>query len=188
MTPVFSLEGIDGSGKSTQQKLVTKFLEENGLKVATPTSPSHNILGEFIRSNVRQLEPGLRNRLFLLDIEYIDDTIPPDCDTVLWDRHVDSFYASNPEMDLEEAAKLTEGITPPLKTFFLDVDIETIMKLRTEVHDHHTIPEWLKMKAERYRELAQVEANLGRIVTIDGTLPPDEITAQISSVILEHTL
>jgi dTMP kinase len=184
--PTFSLEGIDGSGKSTQQLLVQQALESMGIQVALPTSPSHNVLGELIRSNVNELEPSLRNKLFLLDIEHTAESIGRDnqVDIVLWDRHIDSFYTSNPEMSPAEARTLTSKITVPRKTFLLDVSVEVIMKSRGEVHDHHTIPEWLEMKVDRYKELAMSYPD--RIIVIDGNAPRDEVTSQIVGSVLEH--
>jgi dTMP kinase len=186
IVPLFSLEGVDGSGKSTQQKLVSQYMDVRGFVIATPSSPSHNQLGEFIRANVRELEPNLRNRLFLLDMEYIVETESSKSayDAMLWDRHLDSFLTSNPEMTIDEALVMARNVVPPTRTFLLDVSVDTILHGRKDVHDQHTVPEWLELKAARYREAADRWPE--RIEVIDGTLPRDQITAHIGQTMLGY--
>ena len=43
------LEGIDGSGKSTQIKLLKEWLENNGFNVETITEPTDMEIGRLIR-------------------------------------------------------------------------------------------------------------------------------------------
>jgi len=182
---IFSLEGIDGSGKSTQQELVRNELLSSGITIATPTCPSHGVLGEFIRDNVRDLDPRLRTKLFMLDIEHENLALSEqeEIDAVLWDRYIDSFYTSNQEMTAEEATQVTSHLDSPVRTFFLDVPIPVIMNDRKEAHDHHTIPEWLEMKRARYLDLAGVHTD--RIEVIDGTIDKITIAKHISAVILD---
>jgi dTMP kinase len=172
------LEGPDGSGKSTQARLIKDSLESDGLSVELLKSPDVTLLGEFIRTNVRELEPWLRNQLFLLDIEASLKKVEgkKDC-IVVWDRYVDSFYASNKEMNFEEAEALTARLPKPQKTFFLDLSSQHIFSERRETLDHHSIPEWLQQKSERYHEIIEREPE--RMVCIDARKPIQEITQQI---------
>lgn len=66
---MFNLEGIDGSGKTTQIPLIKKSLERAGFTVHIFKNPSTSMLGEFIRKNVKSFDPWLRNRLFVLDMQ-----------------------------------------------------------------------------------------------------------------------
>jgi dTMP kinase len=43
------LEGLDGSGTTTQAKLLTELLKKRGYKVELTTEPSNNIIGGLIR-------------------------------------------------------------------------------------------------------------------------------------------
>ena len=45
-----ALEGIDGSGKSTQVKLLREKLEQAGLKVYTTAEPTESPIGKIIRN------------------------------------------------------------------------------------------------------------------------------------------
>lgn len=181
---IFSFEGIDGSGKSTQTDAVAKELGKLGLTAVVLRSPRHDLFGEFIRRNVRELDPWLRNRLFLLDIEVsLREEAEVHTDAVLlWDRYIDSFYASNPEMTLGDSSNLTAALPLPLRTFFLDIDPSYIFEERADVVDEHSVPEWLQLKSERYGELATLFGD--RILAIDARQPQDEITKQIITEIV----
>ena len=117
---MFSLEGIDGSGKTTQIPLIKGSLDRAGFTIRIFKSPNTNLLGEFIRKNVRIFDPWLRNRLFILDMQatLMDQEKNFDPNVVLlWDRYIDSFYTSNPEMTLKEADLLVAEMPLPVKTF-----------------------------------------------------------------------
>jgi len=186
---MFSLEGPDGSGKTTQIPLIKSSLENNGYEVQILKSPDTTILGEFIRKNVRHLKPWLRNQLFLLDIKTTLNKIKSTDDKFhkiyLWDRYIDSFYTSNKEMNLNESTSLVKNLPRPIKTFLLDIDPKYIFSERQSCLDHHSDPEWLKQKVERYRELAGLEPS--RFVTIDARLPIEEVTKIITQEV-EKTL
>ena len=48
------LEGIDGSGKSTQTELLGNYLLKNGFKVKTIQEPTNNKIGKLIREILTQ--------------------------------------------------------------------------------------------------------------------------------------
>lgn len=179
---MFSIEGIDGAGKSTQVTAVKELLQEMGLKVRTLKSPSNTLLGEFLRKNIAKIEPTLKHQLFLIDIlESLKNISETDDEIILWDRYIDSFYISNQEMTLNEAVEFTKDLPKPVKTFFLNISIEDIFSERADsVHDHSSI-EWLKLKSNRYSELVKNESD--RIIVLDGRQPISEITKQIVSEI-----
>ncbi len=179
----FSLEGIDGCGKSTQLRLLREEIEKCKFRVAALCSPSTSPLGEFIRENVRQLEPWVRTELFLLDIRCsIQQASGNGADILLWDRYVDSFYASNPEMTEEEAELITANLPKPTKTFFLDIEPRYVFSERAQVVDHHCDPKWMAMKATRYQALLTRYPE--RMVRIDARQEQGVITNQI----LQHIL
>ncbi|MEK9147137.1 MAG: hypothetical protein AAB639_02985, partial [Patescibacteria group bacterium] len=101
---------------------------------------------------------------------------------IFWDRYVDSFYASNREMNVEEAERITTGLPKPTKTFFLDIDPQYVFSERAQAIDHHCDPKWMEMKASRYRELLARYPE--RMVRINARQEEGKITAQILREIL----
>ncbi len=176
---MFSLEGPDGSGKSTQIPLIKESLKKRGYEICILKSPDTTLLGEFIRKNVRELDPWLRNQLFLLDISYTLKKVENIKQPVifLWDRYIDSFYTSNKEMSLQESIDLIKDLPRPSKTFLLDMESRYIFIERQATLDHHSDPVWLNLKVERYHELANLEPE--RFIKIDARLPIVEVTRQI---------
>lgn len=179
---MYSLEGIDGAGKGTQAGRIKDILQASGIEVELLKSPDTTLLGEFIREHVRELDPWVRDQLFLLDISTTLRRITSDSSKIwLWDRYIDSFYASNRDTTIEGAQELVASLPRPEKTFLLDVEPQYIFDKRKQALDHHSDLLWLQMKAERYQELLDREPE--RIVKIDGRQPPEEITEQIVRVI-----
>ena len=182
---MFSLEGIDGSGKTTQMTLIKGSLERAGFTVRIFKSPSTNILGEFIRKNVKVFDPWLRNRLFVLDMQTTlmdqDKDLDPNA-ILLWDRYIDSFYASNTEMTLEEADILVAEMPVPIRTFWLDIEPTIVLSERKETINEHSDPEWLTFKQQRYKELLQRDPQ--RIIRVDGKRPVEAVTNDVTKEIL----
>jgi len=71
LSKTFSLEGIDGSGKTTQIREVSSALKELGYNILVLKSPSDTLFGNFIRANVKTLDKQLIRDLFLLDIKLV---------------------------------------------------------------------------------------------------------------------
>lgn len=183
---MFSLEGIDGSGKTTQVPLIKEALELVGFSVLVFKSPSTSIFGEFIRKNVRTLNPWLRNRLFILDMQITlmdqEKKLDPRA-VIIWDRYIDSFYTSNTEMTIEEADNLVAQMPTPIRTFWLDVEPTIVLTKRSEVTNEHSDIDWLTTKQKRYSEL--LHRNPQRIVRIDGQQPVELVTRLIVEEIIK---
>lgn len=181
LSKTYSLEGIDGSGKTTQMREVSSALKELGYNVLVLKSPSDTLFGNFIRANVKTLDKQLLRDLFLLDIKN-QQRFADEYDVIIWDRHVDSFYSSNSDMPLEEYKQIYETLGFPEKTFFLDLDPSVITEQRKDVVDHHVIDSWQQEKRKRYLELEKLFPE--RIIKIDATSKISDIRDQIVSEIV----
>ena len=67
-----TLEGIEGSGKTTQIGRLADFLEQNGITCVTTRQPGGTVIGEHIRSILlnpenEALEPMTELLLYLAD-------------------------------------------------------------------------------------------------------------------------
>jgi dTMP kinase len=68
---LLALEGVDGSGKSTQGRLLAASLEKQGREVILTGEPTHGLLGSklraYLQGNQRHLTPGEELALFMAD-------------------------------------------------------------------------------------------------------------------------
>lgn len=184
LEPMFSFEGIDGSGKTTQVVRVTQELIKREIEAKSVKSPSYSPLGNFIRENLQQLQPWVRSTLFLLDTIAILRQYDRSGKILLWDRYKDSHIISNKDMTPEEATRWHAPLPDPAKTFLLDIDPRIVREKRSLLDTHSFDMEWQLLKHERYRELANKEAP--RIVVIDATQKKEVITEFITSTILDE--
>ncbi len=134
-----TLEGIDGSGKDTQAKMLAKYLEEKGYSVLITREPGGTLVGEKIREIL--LDPeiekvDLRAEVLLFAAsraQIVSNVIKPalkEGKIVISNRYVDSSYTYQGiarEMGLDWVIAVNEWATRELLpdiTFFLDIPEE----------------------------------------------------------------
>ncbi len=189
---LFTFEGIDGCGKTTQAKTVQKYLRDKNIDNILIREPGGTILGEEIRSllldvkrkyneNETKICSEAEMLLFLTSrAEIVEEILIPSLKNgraVLLDRFIDSTrayqgggrYKSSPEkIDLINRVNYfaTQGIVP-LKTFYFDMDYETMLS-RTKRHDRmeSSGKEFFERVIQEYRTIAKEEPD--RVVLIDG--------------------
>ncbi|MGE5613954.1 MAG: dTMP kinase [Bacillota bacterium] len=191
-----TVEGIDGSGKSTQIANMMEHLTSLGCKVVLTREPGGTRIGESIRSII--LDPSYnemcaKTELLLYSAarsQLVEQVIKPSLEksiTVICDRYVDSFYAYQGygrgiNLDLlEEITGIATGGLMPDITFFLDLDPLTGQKRRASMPgsdriENETI-EFHRKVYNGYKELA--EKYPSRIKTIDAAKPADMVWKDI---------
>jgi len=134
-----TLEGIDGSGKDTQAKMLAKYLEEKGYSVLITREPGGTSVGEKIREIL--LDPeiekvDLRAEVLLFAAsraQIVSNVIKPalkEGKIVISNRYIDSSYTYQGiarEMGLDWVIAVNEWATRELLpdiTFFLDIPEE----------------------------------------------------------------
>ena len=133
---LFSFEGIDGSGKSTQAKALAEVLRGLGHRVTLTREPGGSPGAEEIRRLVLEGEPSrwsAETEILLFTAarrDHLERTIRPALDRgeiVITDRFADStrMYQGISRGDLartvDELHRLMIGIEPDL-TFLIDID------------------------------------------------------------------
>jgi len=185
-----TVEGTDGSGKTTQIRNMQEYLTSLGCKVLLTREPGGTRISEKIRSIILDAENTEMSDITELLLysaaraQLVAQVIKPCLEkniTIICDRYIDSFYAYQGfgrglSMDMLE--KITDiainGIIPDI-TFFFDVDPEVGLKRRINATGGDRI-ENEDMNFHRkvyngYKELAK--KNPRRIKTIDASMPPD---------------
>lgn len=179
----FSLEGIDGVGKTTQFLRLERELLLRSVPLQLGKSPSPTPLGEFLRNNMGNLKTWERNTLFLMDmIAILKDNEGTDR-VLVWDRYKDSNRVANKDMSLEEAEQSVACLPETNRTFLLDLDPEIVIAQRKEsLHGHSMDLDWQREKRKRYLDLA--ERDKPRIVVVDASQTEESITQFIADSIV----
>lgn len=192
-------EGIEGSGKSTQIKLLADYLEGMGKNVVVTREPGGSHLGRGLRSillDCRQSKIVDRAELclFLADrAQHIEEVIGPALEAgnvVLCDRFVDStiaYQGYGRGMNIEELWILNRLVAGPLLphlTFLLNLPVHTgLARAGLRNQQEGTVISEGRFDAESlvfhnrvqdgYLKLA--ESDPGRIKVIDADKAPEVI-------------
>ena len=199
---LIALEGIDGSGKSTQAAYLYERLKKEGVCCHLTMEPTGSPIGALIRQILRG-EIRTDNRviagLFVADrLDHLlneDDGIAAKVEagmTVITDRYYFSSYAYNSvDMPMDWVIKANEqssAILRPAVNLFIDVDpdiaLERIAKNRQHVELFET-KERLKLVRENYRKAFRLLENEERCVIIDGNRSQEEIAESVWEVVRE---
>ena len=183
-----SVEGIDGSGKSTQITNMTEHLTSLGCKVILTREPGGTRISESIRSiilNPSYTEMCTKTELLLYSAaraQLVEQVIKPSLEkgvTVICDRYVDSFYAYQGYgrgislCILEKVTDIATGGIMPDITFFLDLDPLAGQKRRAAASNNDRIEneelEFHRKVYDGYKELAGKYPS--RIKTINAGKP-----------------
>lgn len=157
------LEGIDGSGKSTQMEMLEKWLEDIGQKVLTVREPTESDVGFLLRNMLaskRATEDSFQRTLALLfaaDRTILMEDIR-EAETqgkvVISDR---CYYSSMVyQNDKEWISQINRHAKRPDITILLDLDVETALE-RWDGKDHFENKDFLEKVKEKYLKLAEIE-------------------------------
>ena len=199
-----TLEGGEGSGKSTQAKLLAEDLTRAGVNVLATREPGGAPAAELIRELLLKGEPGrwdgVNEALLMVAARraHLTGTILPALgrgDWVVCDRFADSTTAYQghgagvPLAALAELHKLIAGDLMPDLTLLLDIPVEDGLaralarrgdETRFEQKDIHF------HKRVRRGFLAVAKAEPKRVIVIDASRPVEEVHAAVRRVIRDH--
>ncbi len=125
------MEGLDGSGKTTQAELLVKRLREAGKKAVYLKEPTNGEWGEKIRKIATEgraeVTPEEELRFFINDrAEDVEKNIMPALESgvvVVMDRYYFSnmAYQSALGLDMREIIRLNAGFPKPDMVFFIEM-------------------------------------------------------------------
>jgi dTMP kinase len=205
-----TFEGIEGSGKSTQSRLLAAFLREKGVRVRLTREPGGSAIGDAIRAillDPDRAEMAPHTELLLYGAsrsQHVHEVLMPalECgEIVICDRFSDAtvaYQGHGRRMDKALVRRLDEiasgGLRPDL-TFLLDCQVEVGLA-RSWMRLHREEKEAEESRFERedeafhrrvregYLELAKAEPH--RIRIVDGTAPPETVQMEIRRCVLER--
>lgn len=192
-----AFEGIDGSGKSTQVKLLAEFLTHKGHKVYTTYEPTDSRIGVMIRDIFNHRMEGDQRviaALFAADrlnhlLNSQDGILKKlkEGYTVITDRYYFSSYAyhSVHNIDMEwviQANALSADLLRPDLNIYIDispeVSMERLKKGRNSFEMYETL-ENQKMVYDKYKEAFDRLGDAEKVFVTDGNRKTDLIAEDI---------
>ncbi len=187
-----TLEGLDGSGKTTQARLLAARLASEGAEVVLTREPGGTPLGERIRNLLLHggdVAPWAEAALYAASrAQHVEQLIRPALArgaTVICDRYVDSSVAYQGiarGLGLERVLDLNlaaVGGLMPDRTILLEIGADSAFarlggerdRIEREDGDFHA------RVADAYRQLAMRFP--ARYLTVDGTAAPEAIAEEV---------
>ncbi len=189
-----SVEGVEGSGKSTHCRLLTQWLTARGLEVVLTSEPDGTPLGSAIRALFEQdgMPPTPLTQTFLFMAarqQHVAQVIRPALArgaVVVSDRYADAtlaYQGFGGGMELETIRDLnalaTGGVMPDL-TILLDLDpadgIRRISDRPLDAFEKMDMSFHRRVR-EGYLEIAHAEKN--RVVVLSAAQPKDVLHAAV---------
>jgi dTMP kinase len=197
-----TLEGPDGSGKSSQMTPLAEFLRQKGHDVVETREPGGTEIGDQIRQVIMDLKnksmfPASEILLFQASrAQLVREVIRPALEAgriVLCDRYADStlaYQGYGHQTDLVQLRRIVEFATGDLKpdlTLYLDIDAEEGLRRRSDGDgewnrmDDYAVEFHERVRAG-YHEMIAAEPD--RWVEIDGAQPPKAVQQDLQEVVL----
>jgi dTMP kinase len=193
-----TMEGPDGSGKSTQIRLLAERLGERGIHYLTTREPGGTPISDKIRALLLdpshgEMAPKTEALLYAASrAQHVAEVISPALargEVVLCDRYIDAslaYQATGLHLSHEYVRRLsveaTDGLWPT-RTYLIDVPVEIgieraaksrglgLDRIEQRALDYH------RRVRERFLQLAAEEPE--RFCVIDGTRTTDEVSELI---------
>src|SRR5260221_3466858 len=191
-----AFEGIDGSGKSTQVKLLTEKLEEAGLKVYTTFEPTDSPVGKIIRDIFNhRMEADHRTIAALFVADRLDHLLNKtngilirldEGYTVITDRYyLSSFAYQSQFVDLNwviQSNSLSANLRKPDLNIYIDIlpelSMERLNKSRSSIELYETL-ENLQNVRSRYFEVMDLLKDEEQVFITDGNRGSEIIAHEI---------
>jgi dTMP kinase len=202
-----TLEGPEGSGKTSHLPNLVEYLREKGYTVFPTREPGGTSIGEQIREvlhSLKNAEMNPRTETLLYQAaraQFVEQVVRPRLEAgelVISDRYADStiaYQGYGHQQDLEQVRALvkyaTGGLVPDLSVL-LDVDVEIGLARGAKRRDKGG--EWNRLDAyqlefhQRVRAgyLTMVKQEPERWVVVDAGKGWDEVQKQLQTTILKN--
>lgn len=191
-----AFEGIDGSGKSTQIRMLNARMKEQGIYCYTTMEPTDSPIGSLIHQImmgriktdnkvIAALFVADRLDHLLNDVNGIVNKINEGT-TVITDRYYFSSYAYHSvDMPMEWVIRANEqssGILRPTVTVFIDISPDIAIERIAKNRDHQELFEKksrLVKVREKYLESFEKLRDVEKVITVDGNRSRQEVADDI---------
>jgi len=187
------IEGIDGSGKTTQARRLVRSLRLKGFKVVYTIEPSTGEVGKIIRRYVldrkKRVPVVVEALLFAADrVDHVEKVIKQALQKgriLVCDRYLYSTlaYQGAAGLDLNWIEQINRFALAPDLALFLDVSPEVVVE-RLRSKPKKSVMETLQNQ-RRVREVYLKMVKEGRLVRIDGNKSVDDVAINILRVVVD---
>jgi dTMP kinase len=196
-----TLEGIEGSGKSTSLETITKTLSDHNINFILTKEPGGGPLGQDLRTLLldksSRISPDTELLLMMADRkDHIDNYVIPNLEKGIWiisDRYLDSTYAyqgGGRQIDTSKIDKLVSLLDLPIPDLTILFDLAPSIALKraqkrsaldrfeSEPIDFH----------ERIRStyLSLSELHSERFKLVDSSKEIVEVQDQVKKILLDY--
>ncbi len=197
-----TLEGPEGSGKTSHVPYLVEYFREKGYVVFPTREPGGTSIGEQIREVIHDLKnaemhPRTETLLYqAARAQIVEQVIRPrlaDGEIVLSDRYADStiaYQGYGHQQDLEQVRSLikyaTGGLIPDL-TILLDLDVEVGLKRKKKADEWNRLDAYTVEFHQRVRAgyLKMVKQEPSRWVVVDASRDWQSVQEELRKVIEE---
>ena len=189
-----TLEGIEGSGKSTSLDTISKSLENLNIEFIVTKEPGGGPLGKDLRKMLLDKKTSISSEVELLLMmadrkNHIENIVEPSLEKGIWvisDRYLDSSYAyqgGGRQIDVSKIYLLTELLKLPIPDLTLLFDLSPEMALqraknRSELDRFESEPiDFHQRIREAYLTLAN--DNIERYIVIDASKDIQNVKDQV---------
>ncbi len=192
-----AVEGLDGSGGTTQVALLAQWLRTRPLEVLTTSEPSDLEVGRLIRAALRgqvALGDGVLPYLFAADRrDHLDREVLPALAAGRWvisDRYLASSLAyQSMAAGFEHVAELNGRFPMPDLTLFLELEPAACLAriaARGQARERFEDLAQLQQVRQGYeRALRWCQARGGAVAVVDGRGSVDEVAAAVRGAVEE---
>tara|TARA_B100001113_G_C20921352_1_gene540250 strand:+ start:7 stop:621 length:615 start_codon:yes stop_codon:yes gene_type:complete len=194
-----TLEGIEGSGKSTNLEVIKNLLDNNNIKYIVTREPGGGPLGPHLRELLlnkdNSISPSVEMLLMMADRkDHVDNLIEPNLTKGNWvisDRYLDStiaYQGGGRQLNLNLITALSEELklpTPDL-TLLFDLSVDLALeraKKRSELDRFEREPKEFHSRI-RNSYLEQASIN-NRTKIIDSSKDIKSVSMQVENYILQ---
>ena len=194
-----TLEGIEGSGKSTNLVTIKSILDQYKIDYVLTREPGGGPLGPDLRKLLldkdQSISPSVEMLLMMADRrDHVDNLINPNLDKGIWvisDRYLDStiaYQGGGRQLDIDLITSLSASLKLPTPDFTLLFDLPVDVALerakeRSELDRFEREPKDFHSRIrESYLELASTNH---RIKTIDSSKDFESVSLQVEKYLTE---
>ena len=205
MSFFISIEGFDGTGKSTQSKLLKDGLEKANINSIIVREPGSTNFSEKIRNIIKEnTEIEIMTELLLFQTsrsELVSKVIKPNLEkgkVVITDRYTDSSiayqgYGGGIDINLiEELNKISTSDLSPNLTFLLDMDVKDSIErtLKRNNEENEQIDKFENKDFDFHEKVKNgfneiMKKNKERVIKIDASKEIEVISKKILNITLE---